>query len=850
MDCVDPPIPQQRGTALKIHAERSARFLLLGFFTLASTGILLLSGCGIGSAAVDAPESATITGLSGHVHGGNNPVTGAKLTLYSTVNSGTSNAGYGGTATALGTAISDNNGNFQFSGTSTCSGQDAYILATGGNPGLSGFVSGITLNSGGSGYTSAPTVTIAPPNTGTAATATATINGSGVVTGLTITNAGSGYTSVPLVNIAPPPPFGGGSVATATIPSINSNTALVLAAALGPCSGISSATVDINEVTTVAFAYALSGFLPAGGAGITNSFVAGGTSGPGVTASAANTQGLKDAFNNAANIVNINTGTPYTTASLSGSNGTVPVATINSLADILQGCVNTSGVSTQCTSLYADATPPSVTGIAAPTNTLQAIIDIAQYPGNNVGSLYTNDMVAASGGAAFLPQVGAAPNDWTIGIAYNNSEISSPLGMAIDASDNVWVSGSLNGDLLEFSPTGATLSPTTSTTPTSSSCTSQYGWLAAVTCVTSSKGDNFRYMAFDKNGNMFLADGVQSSVASIGGGTNVAVTGVWEYSSGGTPSILSYTPVDQNYNSYAIAADKYGNVWTSSYKKSSCAAYSTTNPSTTNTSACAVLELVPTGYTAYATFGTGSYTSQSPDTAGGSRSIAVDSSSNSPGLGNVWTTDINAGKAELFQTTLNNGSVATAAANGTVISLGTDTTSSVALDSASDAWIVGATTGSLFEVSPSGTVLYGPSGTTSTAAAVTGLYAPAYDVVDGNNNIFIANNIGTASVGPISTVVQYSKTKNAVFSPNAGFSPTASGYTAGSSTAAATFTANTGLLYKAGYLAVDKSGALWVQGSGAYSSTATPNPAGMVQILGVAAPTDPVLADGVYGTKP
>lgn len=826
---------------MKIHAERSARLLLLGFFALASTGTLLLSGCGIGSAAVDAPEVAAITGLSGHVHGGNNPVTGAKLTLYSTVNSGTSNAGYGGTATALGTATTDSNGNFQFSGASTCSGQDAYILATGGNPGLSGFIGSVTVGAGGTGYTGVPTVSFSGGG-GTGATATATVSG-GVVTGVTITAAGSGYTSVPTVVFTP---TNGGSGATATA-VLSQNGGLVLAAAIGPCSSVSGATVDINEVTTVAFAYALSGFLPTGGAGITNSFVAGGASGPGVTASTANTQGLKDAFNNAANIVNVSTGTPYTTASLSGSNGTVPVATINSLADILQGCVNTSGISTQCTSLYTDATPPSAAGIAAPTNTLQAIIDIAQYPGNNVGSLYTNDMVAASGGAAFLPQVSAAPNDWTIGIAYNNSEISSPLGMAIDASDNVWVSGSLNGDLLEFSPTGATLSPTTSTTPTSSSCTSQFGWLAAVTCVTSSKGDNFRYMAFDKSGNLFLADGVQSSVASIGGGTNVAVTGVWEYS-GSTPSILPYTSVDQNYNTYAIAADKYGNVWTSSYKKSTCAAYSTSNPSTTNTSACNVLELVPTGYTAYATFS--GFTSQSPDTAGGSRSIAVDSSSNSPGLGNVWTTDINSGKAALFQTTLNNGSVATAAANGTVISLGTDTTSSVALDSASDAWIVGATTGSLFEVSPSGTVLYGPSGTVSTTAAVTGLYAPAYNVVDGNNNIFIANNIGKSTAGPISTVVQYSKTKNAVFSPNAGFSPTASGYTAGSSTAAATFTANTGLIYEGAYLAVDKSGALWVQGSGAYSSTATPNPAGMVQILGVAAPTDPVLADGVYGTKP
>jgi len=56
----------------------------------------------------------------------------------------------------------------------------------------------------GSGYTSAPTVTLsAPPAGGTQATATATITG-GTVSAINITNRGLGYTEAPTVTITPP----------------------------------------------------------------------------------------------------------------------------------------------------------------------------------------------------------------------------------------------------------------------------------------------------------------------------------------------------------------------------------------------------------------------------------------------------------------------------------------------------------------------------------------------------------------------------------------------------------------------------------------------------------------------
>jgi hypothetical protein len=77
-------------------------------------------------------------------------------------------------------------------------------------------VTTIKVTNGGTGYTSAPTVTIAaPPAGGTQATATATFSG-GAVTGITVTVNGSGYTSVPAVTIS----GGGGTGATAVVPQI------------------------------------------------------------------------------------------------------------------------------------------------------------------------------------------------------------------------------------------------------------------------------------------------------------------------------------------------------------------------------------------------------------------------------------------------------------------------------------------------------------------------------------------------------------------------------------------------------------------------------------------------------
>lgn len=96
--------------------------------------------------------------------------------------------------------------------TSTDGGTGAALTATVSG----GSVSSLTVTSGGSGYSTAPTLTIFGGG-GTGATATATVSG-GVVTGATVTAGGSHYSTAPVVFVKPTD-GGTGAAATATVSS-------------------------------------------------------------------------------------------------------------------------------------------------------------------------------------------------------------------------------------------------------------------------------------------------------------------------------------------------------------------------------------------------------------------------------------------------------------------------------------------------------------------------------------------------------------------------------------------------------------------------------------------------------
>lgn len=87
-------------------------------------------------------------------------------------------------------------GNIQATATATIGDIPGVVPATKG-------ILTIAVGNGGSGYITAPTVTISAPESGLTATATATI-ANGIITGFTITEAGTRYTSAPTVTISAP----------------------------------------------------------------------------------------------------------------------------------------------------------------------------------------------------------------------------------------------------------------------------------------------------------------------------------------------------------------------------------------------------------------------------------------------------------------------------------------------------------------------------------------------------------------------------------------------------------------------------------------------------------------------
>jgi streptogramin lyase len=317
---------------------------------------IALAGCGAveGTPAVTMP----LAEIAGHVHGGQQPIAGAKVYLYAA-----GSTGYGAGAISLlnspGYTLTDANGAFSFNGLYSLAAcqtahQQVYAVAVGGNPGA------------------------------------------------------------------------------------GTNDSSVLMSAVGDCANLTSSSyIWINEVTTVASAYALQQFMSPGTVE--------------VGASATNLIGLQNAFLAVPNLVGLSTGNALATTP--AGNGTVPQAEIYYLSNILAACVNSTTGSSPCSNLFAAATPP---GGTAPVDTLGAILDIALNPGHNVSALYLLPPPVVA-----FPTSFAQPNDWTIAVKYTGGGISHPNFLAVDATGNVWVSNFGAKAVSEFSPAGVSLHGTT-----------------------------------------------------------------------------------------------------------------------------------------------------------------------------------------------------------------------------------------------------------------------------------------------------------------------------------------------------------------------------------------------------
>ncbi len=216
-------------------------------------------------------------------------------------------------------------------------GSDATATAT---VSVAGVITGIAVNSGGTGYTSAPTVVISGGG-GTGATATATVS-AGVITGITVNSGGTGYTSVPTISFT----GGGGAAATATVAAgvitgiaVNSGGAGYTSAPTVVISG--GGGTGATATATVSAAGVITGItVNSGGTGYTSaptiSFTGGGGSAATATVSTAGV---------ITGIAVTSGGTGYTSAptiSFTGGGGSAATATV-STAGVITGIAVTSG---------------------------------------------------------------------------------------------------------------------------------------------------------------------------------------------------------------------------------------------------------------------------------------------------------------------------------------------------------------------------------------------------------------------------------------------------------------------------------------------------------------------------
>jgi hypothetical protein len=307
-------------------------------------------------------------------------------------------------------------------------------------------------------------------------------------------------------------PSGGQVFITATQGDSGSgnNPNLAMMAALGTCP-VTSAVVNINEVTTVATVWALAPFMTP------TNFV----TGPINLGSPSTTQalsGIAAAFTDVNTLVNLPTGASPGLAA--PSNATVPSALIYTLANIISPCVNSAGGAagsmTNCGSLFTNTTITT-----APTDTIAAAVNIAQHPGTNVHNIYG----LAATAPPFQSGLSTQPSDFTMAVTFTGN-MSGPSALAADASGNIWIANKTGNTITELSQKGTLLSGT--------GYTNGLNGPAA--------------LAFDPSGNLW--------VTNTGGAT------VSKFNSSGTPAANSpYNGGGSMVNPNSIAFDSLGNGW-------------------------------------------------------------------------------------------------------------------------------------------------------------------------------------------------------------------------------------------------------------------------------------------------
>jgi hypothetical protein len=562
---------------------------------------------------------------------------------------------------------------------------------------------------------------------------------------------------------------------------------------VGPCTSASAVAASypfiiVNEVTTVGAVWALQQFMSA------PSGVAGSVS---VGAPTTNLVGLQNAFTTAANIVDISAGQPN-----AANSSIIPEADrIDTLADIISYCVNSTTTTSACSSMFTSATPSSSSlstkGVLAstlnvPADTVQAVWYLAQFP-TNIGGAGSCGTAAAAfaciqGTGAPFTAMTTAPNDWTLAVAYapvsgGNSAIALPFWVAMDFFGNAWLTNTTSSDqsVVAIGPNASVLmAPAVSYTV---GALSGYAATLASSGVTVTTAPSYvkaishpREIAIDSGGNAWLADwnsSITSNETQITGSSYTCASGntcyfgtVAEFPAATGPG-TSITGSPMGYYSgtlpYAATADASGNV------------YFTLAGGSTNPGSKVLGKFNSSGaYTVGAGIGTHPYAVVIDNTPVTTSTSSTTAAINAP---LIWVNDqsgctaTGGGDAAVVLQILSGSQIASSNSGLTgantgctssvhdVIAANTGTITGVAVDALNNLWLVNSSTEQGSTTSPGttgalNTVTYGvrtiasskaiistaaSTGSVSSAAGAGGLSNPQYVAVDGANNAWISN---------------------------------------------------------------------------------------------------------------
>ncbi len=469
----------------------------------------------------------------------------------------------------------------------------------------------------------------------------------------------------------------------------SANSSLWLMTALGPCGGIGTGSAFVvNEETTTAAVWALAPFTSSRGK---------------VGASCTNTTGLDNAFTTANDLVNPGSGA--SPGSGIPANLSVSTKKLNTLANALASCTASSAGS-GCSALFTAATA----GNAGPGNTLDAALNIAHAPGNNVVSIYA----LAAGNSSFSPALSAAPPDWILHNTISGGGMASPATVSAAASGNIWVSSYFNV-VSEFLPNGATAFPSGITS---------YG-------INQSYG-----MALDPAGDVWIAN--EQTNPNSGNGN------VTELNSSGNALATGLTGGGIDFP-IAATADTNGDVWVVDYGSSKVSLFngssSALSPSTgwggTSLSFPVALA-VDADHNAWVAnqagvlpvtkiSADGSQTTNYNCDCDGASGVATDQS------GNVWLANYYGNSISEVNTC---GTLVLDAATGG----GVDHPQGIAVDGAGTVWVANYLGGSISEVKGAASSAPGTFSSPSTGFGTdAGLLQPYGLAIDSSGNVWVSN---------------------------------------------------------------------------------------------------------------